>query len=371
MKSRTVSLSFVLWMSILGAAVLAGLFTAFRLFTEGHILFNTSDVVIWTLPLGAYVFFALTSSGLTIVAALPLVFKMERYQPIAKRLVFLALATLAAAFTSIGLELGSIFHMIYIMLSPNFSSPIWWMGTLYSIELVLLLAKFWRMHVGDSHSRFSKGLGVASFICAIFAPLIIGAVFGVTEARPTYFGSFMSSYSLILALVSGLAAIILFSMVYYWVTRGSVPEQEKPLYNELARIFAFAMGIALLFYVLSLAVKTTTTFPDFGTKVHFQLLLALILPYVLMVIPAVRATSWGKTVSSFVALGALLGLHMEVLLAGQVRPVGPKAEGLAEFVTYSPSIWEWLVFIFALAILLILCTLGERYLKLSAVPEYK
>jgi Ni/Fe-hydrogenase subunit HybB-like protein len=160
-------------------------------------------------------------------------------------------------------------------------------------------------------------------------------------------------------------------MVFYWVTRGSVPEEEKPLYNELARIFAFAMGIALLFYVLSLAVKTTTTFPDFGTKVHFQLLLALILPYVLMVIPAVRATSWGKTVASFVAFWALLGLHMEVLLAGQVRPVGPKAEGLAEFVTYSPSVWEWLVFILALAILLLLYTLGERYLKLSAVPEYK
>jgi len=31
---------------------------------------------------------------------------------------------------SIGLELGSIFHMIYIMLSPNLSSPIWWMGAI-------------------------------------------------------------------------------------------------------------------------------------------------------------------------------------------------------------------------------------------------
>jgi len=357
---------FVAWLAVLVVGVILGLFTAVNLFVQGHILFNTSDIVIWTLPLGVYVFLALTSSGLTLVAAIPLVFGIKAYEAAAKRLVFLAIATLVGGFTAIGLELGSLPHMIYIMLSPNFSSPIWWMGALYSVELVLLLAKFWRLHVDDWSSRFSKGLGIASFVCAVFAPLIIGAVFGITEARPTFFGSFMSSYCLAVAVVSGLAAFILYGMVYFNITEGDIPADEQPIFEGLSRIFSYAMGIALLFYVLNVAVKTATTFPDFGTKVHFQILLALVVPYVMMIIPSVRETTWGKTLASAIALVAILGMHMEILLAGQVRPVGPKAEGLGEFVTYAPSIWEWLVFLFALTIVMLLYTLGERYLALGS-----
>ena len=359
-----------IWLGALTVGILLGLFTAVRLFTEGHVLFNTSDVVIWTLPLGAYVGLALTSSGLSMIAGIPLVFGVSEYEPVAKRLVFLAIATLAGAFVAIGLELGSLQHMFYLILSPNPSSPIWWMGTLYGVELVLLSLKFWRMHRGDAHSSLSKGLGVASFLCAVFAALILGAVFGITEARPTFFGSFMSAYCLVVAFVSGLAAYILYSMVYHQVITGGVPRAQTPFYNGLARMFAFSMGIALLFYVLSLAVKTATTFPDFGTEVHFQLLLALIVPYALMMIPSVRETTWGKTAASAIALLSILGMHMEVLLAGQVRPVGPKAEGLAEFVKYSPSIYEWLVLVFALSVILLLYTLGERYLSLNGQTEH-
>ncbi|MBW2412397.1 MAG: polysulfide reductase NrfD, partial [Deltaproteobacteria bacterium] len=39
------------------------------------------------------------------------------------------------------------------------------------------------------------------------------------------------------------------------------------------------------------------------------------------------------------------------------------------FISYFPSIWEWLVFLLALAIMLLLYTLGERYLKLEEVPQ--
>ena len=62
-------------------------------------------------------------------------------------------------------------------------------------------------------------------------------------------------------------------------------------------------------------------------------------------------------------------MHMEILLAGQSHPVGPKAEQFPEFVRYFPSIWEWLVFVFALSVILLLYTLGERYLRLDATPE--
>ena len=61
-------------------------------------------------------------------------------------------------------------------------------------------------------------------------------------------------------------------------------------------------------------------------------------------------------------------MHMEILLAGQSRPIGPKAEQYPEYVSYFPSAYEWLVMILAVAVALLLYTLGERYLKLEAAP---
>ena len=126
--------AFFAWLGLIGVAILAGLYAGFRLLTEGHYLFNANDVLMWSLPLGVYIYLALTSTGLTLLASLPLVFGVKKFEPLAKRLVFLAIATLAGGFVSIGLELGDIFHMFYIIISPNFSSPIWWMGFIYSVN---------------------------------------------------------------------------------------------------------------------------------------------------------------------------------------------------------------------------------------------
>jgi Ni/Fe-hydrogenase subunit HybB-like protein len=98
-------------------------------------------------------------------------------------------------------------------------------------------------------------------------------------------------------------------------------------------------------------------------------LLGLFLPFVLLLIPSVRKSVGGKIVTSALILVGTLMMHMEILLAGQSHPVGPKAEQYAGFITYFPSIWEWLVFVFALATMLLLYTLGERYLKLAEVPQ--
>ena len=369
---------FSTWMAILGLAVLIGLYTTYRLFADGHVLFNTNDVIIWSLPLGVYVYLALASSGLTILAALPLVFGIRKYEPFAKRLVFLAIATLCGAFVSIGLELGNVFHMIYIMLSPNFSSPIWWMGAIYSVELVVLIVKFALMHKGDWHSGFSKLLATVSFLLALLAPLMIGSIFGITESRVTYFGPVMSIYCLLMAFMSGTALFLFYSLIVNKLIENGVAAE---LYNEIAMIFTYATGVVVGFTLLKFAIESATVVPEFlvyhqfehafGTfrGFHTEVLLGLYLPFVLLLIPAVRASVGGKIVASLLILIGTLLMHMEILLAGQSHPVGPKAEQYPEFIKYFPSIWEFLVFLFALAIMLILYTLGERYLQLTKVPE--
>ncbi len=369
------------WLVVLGFAIIAGLVTALKLFIQGHGAFNANDVLLWTLPLGVYIFLALTSSGLTLLSALPLVFGIKKYELIAKRIIFLSIATLIGAFVSIGLELGSVHHTIYFILSPNFSSPIWWMGAIYGLELVILIVKFWKMHKGDWHSGFSKALGGGSFFLALVAALMIGAIFGITESRVTYFGPFMPIYSLLMAILSGLSLFILYSMIYHKATQEQVSGEHATLYNELMKIFMYVTGTVVLFTMLKFAIESATTIPEFlvyhqfehafGTwrVFHTEVIFGLFLPFILLLIPSVRSAVAGKILISALVFGGTLAMHMEILLAGQSRPIGPKAEHYPEFISYFPTVWEWLVFVFAVAVMLLLYTLGERYLKLAGAPE--
>jgi molybdopterin-containing oxidoreductase family membrane subunit len=370
-----------IWLGVLGIALLAGGIAGVFIFIQGHILFNANDVLIWTLPLGVYIFLALSSSGLTLLSALPLVFGIKRYEPFAKRLVFLAIATLCGGFVSIGLELGSIFHMIYIMFSPNLSSPIWWMGAIYSAELAVLALKFWKMHMGDYHSSLSKLLGTASFVLALIAPLMIGSVFGLTESRATYFGPVMSIYCLLMAVLSGTALFILYSMVVGRVaTDASSGEYAAVLYDEFTLILTYAAGIVTAFTLLKIIIESSTTIPAFLVYHKFEhlfgsigvfgteVILGLFLPFVLLLIPSVRGSVGGRILASALIFVGSLARHMEILLAGQSHPVGPKAEQFPQYVQYVPSVWELLVLVFALAVMLLLYTLGERYLKLNEAP---
>jgi len=370
-----------IWLGVLGIALLAGAVAGVFIFMQGHVLFNANDVLIWTLPLGVYIFLALSSSGLTLLSALPLVFGIKKYEPFAKRLVFLAIATLCGGFVSIGLELGSIFHMIYIMLSPNLSSPIWWMGAIYSVELAVLVLKFWKMHTGDYHSGFSKLLGTASFVLALIAPLMIGSVFGLTESRATYFGPVMSIYCLLMAVLSGTALFILYSLVVGRVTAdASSGEYASVVYDDFTLILTYSAGIVAAFTLLKIAIESSTTIPAFLVYHRFEhlfgsigvfgteVILGLFLPLVLLLIPSVRGSAGGRILASALIFVGSLARHMEILLAGQSHPVGPKAEQFPQYVQYVPSVWELLVLVFALAVMLLLYTLGERYLKLTETP---
>jgi Ni/Fe-hydrogenase subunit HybB-like protein len=370
-----------IWLGVLGIALLAGVVAAAFIFMQGHTLFNANDVLIWTLPLGVYIFLALSSSGLTLLSALPLVFGIKKYEPFAKRLVFLAIATLCGGFVSIGLELGSIFNMIYIMLSPNPSSPIWWMGAIYSVELAVLALKFWKMHTGDHHSGFSRLLGTVSAVLALIAPLMIGSVFGLTESRATYFGPVMSIYCLLMAVLSGTALFLLYSLVVGRVTGTlSSGEYAAVLYDEFTLILTYAAGIVTAFTLLKITIESSTTIPAFLVYHKFEhlfgsigvfgteVILGLFLPFILLLIPSVRGSAGGRILSTALIFVGSLARHMEILLAGQSHPVGPKAEQFPQYVRYVPSGWELLVLVFALAVMLLLYTLGERYLKLNEAP---
>lgn len=366
------------WLAVLGVFILAGLYTTAKLFQEGHWLFNANDVIVWSLPLGMYIFLALSSSGLAMLSALPTLFGIRRLESFSKRLVFLALATLCGGFLAIALELGNIGHMLYFIASPNINSPIWWMGALYTAELTFLAVKFVCLHRGDVESGLSKTAGTLSFLCALAAPMILGAVFGITESRAVFFGPMLSIFYLTMALYSGTALFILYSMICNTLEGSQAPSKAPHVDEVFHRLFVFSAAVVVVITILKSAVEFSTVIPEFIALRTFnhpfsalfgfpvEVIIGLFTPFVLLMIPAIQKNINGTLVTALLAWVGSLTIHMRLLITGQSYPVGPKAEQYPEVLSYFPSSWEWLVALFAISVMLLLYTLGERYLNLGS-----
>ncbi len=336
-----------IWTVILGIFIIGGLYTVFRLFSEGHSLFSANDNIVWTLPLGSYVFFALMSTGIVFISSFPVIFKWQEFESIVRRLVFLAIVTLISAFVSIGVELGSVGKMIYFLFSPNPTSPIWWMGLLYTVELVLLIVKFKSLSVEKSSG---KGLTLVSASVCVAAALVLGFVFGAAESRASYFGPYMSVYAISMAILSGCAAILVFDSV-----KSFCSDSQREC---LGRTFSFLLVAGVLVILLRTVFAAAHTDVQVGYSGWFSLFFVASL--------LIGVSSSERTLlTGIITLGGILLLHMNIIIGGQIYPVGPKAEGLPAVLFYAPNIWEVLIFLFSLSLGLMVYKWGDAKLKLG------
>ena len=179
--------------------------------------------------------------------------------------LYLEIAVLLGSFVCLLLHLGSPLKVVYILLSPNPSSPLWWLAVLYFVYLVLLLSAFWRIHTGN----ISKTLGVLIFLIAIFTSTTLGWLLGMTDARPTLNASFFSFYFPLTGLASGMAALILFSMVYVHLSGQAVTEERSALYNEFARLMGIVAGmVAVLFLWRTISGGISSTAVEYRAFKH-------------------------------------------------------------------------------------------------------
>jgi len=369
------SIKVQLWYGLLGLGILLGLLTAYRvLIGTGFVLYAKTDILVWTMPIAAYVFFSLTSSGLAFISSIPVVFGIKRYQPLEKRTAFLEIAVLFAAFTCLLLHLGSPQKLYYYLFSPNLASPLWWLGMLYGLYLIVLLLSFRKIH----KAQVSKVLGIFTFIIAIATSTALGWLFGLPDARPVYNANFLAMYFPLTGFASALAAVLLFSLAYHQFAKIPLSEGDKNLYDDLSKLFGLAMILTLIFFIWRTIVggasATALEFAGFRHMLgsgwyHLALWVGLVIPLLLLAMPSARQATWGKVTAAVLFLIGMFAGRLEMVLSGLVMPTGPKAEGQPPFVSYWPTIWEVFVFVSALAVLLFIYTLGERNLKLSEVSE--
>ena len=359
---------------LLGLLLIAGIGVGLYGFFVGHEhVYNNTREVPWGLLISTYAFFAITSTGLCLLSAISHVFGGNKIAPLANRMVWLSLITIISGFTVIGMEIENPWRMaIWNVISPNPTSNIWWMGTLYGMAVGFVVLEFWL--ILTKQYKLALGLGILGAFAETAANSCLGGVFATLPSHPFWYGGQLPVFFLACAFTSGAAAAVLFTHYAHVIRR---KKMEESVYNGVQ---AAAKVLLLMLILVSVATfwKMVSFFvggTDAGRTAAlalisgplstnfwvFEIAVGLVAPIFLLAVTRVRNVG----AMSAAALMTLVGMfvsRMDMVIAGQLVPQYAGMDvSLPMYLNYMPSGYEWIVAFGGIGLTGVGFLLGERF----------
>ncbi len=361
----------------LGLLTLVGVGAGVHSLVVGHEhTFGVSREVPWGILIGTYVFFVVTSTGLCIVSSIGHVFGFKNFNPIAKRAVFLSIATIVAGFLVIAFEIENTWRMpVGNVVGANITSNIWWMGTLYGAYLVFMIFEF--IMLQKNAHKLAMACGLAGLLSGVVAHSNLGAVFGLLNGREFWHGPYMPIYFIASAAMSGCVAIIFFTYLAYVVNKWQMNEHMKKSMESVAKLAALLMAIILFFTSWKMITGITGHPPGKYEAMQMlltgkyqlnfwggEVLLGMILPFIIiMLVKGKNMTA--LFIASFLGIIGIFIMRYDLVIVGQLIPHyhGMGLVDYPEYFTYSPTLHENLVVAGGIAFCMMIFLLGEKLFR--------
>lgn len=346
-------------------------------FIAGHEhVYGVTREVPWGMLIAAYVFFVVTSTGLCLVSSIGHVFGVKAFQPIAKRSVFMAIATIIAGFAVIAFEIESPWRMaIYNIISPNPTSNIWWMGTLYGAYLFFMLIEFALLQMGKH--KEAGILGLLGVVAGVAAHSNLGAVFGLLNSREFWHGPYMPIYFITSAMMSGCAAVIFFHWIGYKVNGWKMSKELESSLQSTAKLGAL-LYVVIMFFTCWKMISGISGHPPGKYEamqalisgpyaVNFwiaEVMMGLVIPFVIIL--AVRAKNINALfVASLSSIIGIFFMRYDLVVVGMLVPHfhGINVVGQPHLFPYSPTLHEIMVTLGGISLCVMMFLIGERLFK--------
>jgi Ni/Fe-hydrogenase subunit HybB-like protein len=332
---------------------------------------NTREMP-WGILISNYAYFAIISTGLCLLAVVSHIFGSNRLTPLANRMVYLSIVVIFGAFLIIGLELKNPHRMlVYNMLSPNMTSNIWWMGTLYSMAVGFMFVEFYL--ILSKKYGLAVTLGVLGALAELAANTNLGAVFATLSARPFWYGSQMPIYFLASAVMTGAAAIILFTTLAYRlrgeevsdISRDGLQGAGKVMFLTLVLIMVATIWKFLAAFVggteeARLAAMSLLQGPLAVNFWVFETVIGMLLPVGLLALTRMKSPQALFLAAIMVLVGAYFQRY-DIVVAGQIVPVYYGWDALPLYFSYFPSAAELLICLGGFGVIGTGFLLGERF----------
>ncbi len=338
--------------------------------------FGVSRGVPWGVLIAAYVFFVVTSTGLCIVSSVGHVFGFENFNPIAKRAVFMSIATIVAGFLVIAFEIENSWRMpVGNVIGANPTSNIWWMGTLYGAYLFFMMIEF--VMLQKNNHKVATAFGLAGLLTGIVAHSNLGAVFGLLNGREFWHGPYMPIYFITSAAMSGCVAIIFFTYIAYKFNGWKISDKMSRSLESVGKMGALMMAIIIFFTSWKMITGITGNPP--GKYEAMQTLLSgsyalnfwvgevalgMVIPFAIIL--AVKGRNMNALfIASLAGMIGIFFMRYDLVIVGQLVPPF-HGMGLVDYpnlLTYVPSLHENLVVIGGIAFCGLLFLIGEKMFR--------
>ncbi|NYT63144.1 polysulfide reductase NrfD [Alcaligenaceae bacterium] len=366
---------FLLVAAFVGLAA-SGAYAFYQLMAQGHAAFNTNSLgMMWGLPIVTYDFFLLSSTGLVMLSSAWTVFRIEAFEPIARRTLWLAIAALLGAVLGLMIELGSPLKALYLIpFSFQTSAPLFWKvwGVIVYVIALAILVFSWLLK--GRQALPSKRVALVALLAAIYITFVAGGVYGWLAMRPFWFGGEISLAFLVESLLGAVTFIIIFTHMAHAFNSSRFDPRTTALFaGQLGALFAVLL-LAHAFFVVSRLVAGLWSNADgmqvwhlFWSQPTFQaqLWLGIAIPFVLMVSPSLRKVPMLQLIAAALSVVGLFAARYDFVIGGQMVPLfkGSWAHGLLH---YFPSATEWAVLGMAICLANLINALGEKFLDLDA-----
>jgi molybdopterin-containing oxidoreductase family membrane subunit len=338
--------------------------------------FGTSREVPWGLLISPYVFFACMSTGLCIVASLGQVFRIQSFEPLVNRTVFLALITMATGLMCISLELENPWRVgMYAVLSPHPSSNIWWKTAIYSLYMIFMVFNLLALFLKDK--KKARIFAIIALITVTMGNLNMNSDMAILGDRGFWSENYMPLYFLSLSTLTGCALILLFTQIAGYLNREPLTDEMKLALKATSKLF-----LIMLFGVLYFTgVKVMGGFSQHFTKnpeamyllvkgnfaTNFwvgEVFLAVVFPIVLLLLNKSRS----KVIMALASISCLVGsfvLFYDLVIVGQLIPHYSQYNvvGLPQYYSYTPSLHETMITVGAVFFFFSAFVFGEILFK--------
>jgi molybdopterin-containing oxidoreductase family membrane subunit len=329
----------------------------------------------WGILISGYVFFVVISTGLSIISSIGHVFGVKSLIPIVKRAVYLSIVTLFAGFMVIFFDVENPFRMaIWNALSPNLTSNIWWMGTLYGISLIFMIFEF--LLILLSKHRYSTIFGFLTLITKVLAISNLGAVFGMLYGRDFWYGPFIPIYLIVSAISSGCTALIFFTYLGYRIRNERLDKSMELALQVVGKIWA--LSLAILTFIVFWKIITGLVGSEaqrlairelmFGKYApnfwFFEIFLGLITPFFLLFVSKFRNINQ-MFAASLLAFIGIFFMRVDLVVIGQIVShfFEYKVTDFPVILTYKPTLHEIMLIIGACAFCVFSFLIGEKVFK--------
>ncbi|MBM9513207.1 NrfD/PsrC family molybdoenzyme membrane anchor subunit [Desulfogranum marinum] len=366
-----------------GVIAIFGLFTLVGVAFGVHAMFighehayGVTREVPWGLLLAAYVFFVVTSTGLCLVSSIGHVFGFKAFQPIAKRSVFLAIATIISGFLVIAFEIENPWRMaVYNIISPNLTSSIWWMGTLYGAYLFFMLAEFALLQA-NKH-KIAGTLGLLGVIAGVAAHSNLGAVFGLLNGREFWHGPYMPIYFITSAMMSGCATVIFFHWLGYKINGWKMSSELENSLFAVAKLGAL-LYVVIMFFTTWKFITGISGHPPGKYEAIMSLIsgpyaknfwigevaMGLVIPFVIILAVKARNVT-ALAIGSASSIIGIFFMRYDLVIVGQVVPGFHEMNivDMPHLLPYTPTLHEWVITLSGFTFCAVLFMLGERMFR--------